>query len=80
MQKERRLHWRYNEEGNEVVPLWSYDSAVAIMDNKSAKEIILWMDSWEWELEKEGWDEETEQWYTCSDWSNLGCVRLYLEE
>ncbi len=71
---------RYNEEGNEVVPLWSYDSAVGIMDNKSAKEIILWMDSWEWEMEKEGWDEETEQWYPCSDWSNLGCVRLYLEQ
>lgn len=71
---------RYNEDGADVVPIWNYDSAVSMLNDDSAKEIILWMDSWEWELDKEGWDEKTEQWYPCSDWSNLGCVRLYLEE
>lgn len=71
---------RYNEDVAEVVPIWNYDSAVRILEEESAKEIILWIDSWEWELEKEGWDEETNQWYPCSDWSNLGCARLYLEE
>ena len=66
----------YNGKAVESVILWSYHESIMIFDNETAEEIIFWMDSWEWELQKEGWDEDTKQWYPSPDWSNLECIRL----
>lgn len=69
----------YNEETIEAKRLWTYSETISMLDDETAKDIILWMDSWEWELEKEGWDKETRQWYPCPEWSNLESAHWYFD-
>lgn len=69
----------YSEEKIEAKRLWTYSESISMLNDETAKDIILWMDSWEWELEKEGWDMETRQWYPCSDWSHLYSAPGYFE-
>ena len=67
-------------EGINAKEVWDYTEDIMIMNNETAKEIILWMDSWEWELDKKGWDDETQQWYPDPDYSRLEYVWWMFEE
>ena len=70
----------YGETEIETVRLWCYGSVVNILNDEDAKEVILWIDSWEWELDKEYWDEETQQWYPNPKSSKLDSAHWYFEE
>ena len=64
----------YDNNQVEIKYLWEYSTAVMVLEGETAKDVVLWMDSWTWELEKEGWDAENKQWYPYPDVSDLKCA------
>lgn len=71
---------KYTDEGIEAERIWDYRESIMLINDESGKEIVLWMDSWEWELDKKGWDDETQQWYPDPDYSRLEYVWWMFEE